>query len=46
MMWKLPVYFVSNSQHLLDGGIALGWTKSDHLTAGVFVGKAFAFFDE
>jgi hypothetical protein len=41
---KLPIYFIPNDKRLLDGGISLGWTKEDHFTAGVFVGKAFSFF--
>jgi hypothetical protein len=42
---KFPIYFVPNDKRVLNGGLALGWTKQDHLTAGVFVGKAFAFLD-
>ena len=42
---SLPIYLAKNEKRVLDGGISLGWTKADHFTASVFIGKAFGFFD-
>ena len=37
----LPIYLFSDSKHALNGGLRLGWTNTDHFTAGVFVGSTF-----
>jgi len=42
---SLPIYLAKNEQHVLDGGVSLGWTREDHFAASVFVSKAFQFFD-
>jgi hypothetical protein len=44
---RLPMYLVGNGEGELTAGLALGYASKDSdFQAAVFVGKAFAFFDE
>lgn len=38
----LPIYLFNDPKHALNGGLRLGWTNTDHFTAGVFVGSTFS----
>jgi len=40
----LPISFVKDSEGNLTGGVRVGWNKTQHWQAGVFVSKAFSFF--
>jgi hypothetical protein len=39
----VPVYFLSNSEHGLTGGVRFGYRsdRDDHFSVGVFIGAAF-----
>jgi len=37
----LPIYLFRDDKHLLNGGIRVGWTNTDHFAAGLFVGSSF-----
>jgi hypothetical protein len=39
----LPIYLIQDSKGNLIGGITPGWTSSQHLTIGLFVGAPFSF---
>lgn len=38
----VPVYLFHDSKSSWTGGIRLGWTNTDHGTAGIFVGNSFS----
>ena len=41
---QMPIFLAANKDHILDGGVTVGWSQDEHWAASVFVGKAFSFF--
>ena len=42
---ELPLYLFKDSEENLSGGIRLGWTNTDSITAGMFAESEFKLFD-